>query len=347
MKKHRKLPNGYGSIVYRADGNRRRPYAIKISRNGRQQVIGYTATYEDGLAMLAAYHQNPAPYISAQITFSEVFRLMMAELSRHIAPTTVANYQAAYAHCHRIHDQRLSGLRTGHLQQVISDARDAGVGYASQKKIRQVIHHCYTYAIKYDIIPATANYSAYIDIDPHKIIYPKQPFCTRQLNRVRTLADAEMALSPWAMAVLMLVYSGVRVSELLRLRKSDVKLRQRYFLVRESKTAAGRNRPVPISRKVLAYWEYWLSQPGSYVISHDGQAMSYSLFRTRYDATMRAARCKHTPHECRHTCATMLHRAGADQYAIKRILGHAGTGITEQVYTHMAIRDLRRAIDLL
>ncbi len=43
IKKHRKLPNGYGSIVYRADGNRRRPYAIKISRNGRQQVYTHMA----------------------------------------------------------------------------------------------------------------------------------------------------------------------------------------------------------------------------------------------------------------------------------------------------------------
>lgn len=51
------------------------------------------------------------------------------------------------------------------------------------------------------------------------------------------------------MTVLMMIYAGVRTSELLSVVKNDVKLRQRYFIVRESKTAAGRNRAVPISKK--------------------------------------------------------------------------------------------------
>lgn len=117
-----------------------------------------------------------------------------------------------------------------------------------QKKVRQILHHCYTYAVKYEIISPTADTSKYIDIDPHKIVYQKTPFNTRQINRVKNLRDK------WAMAVLMMIYAGVRSSELLSIVKSDVKLRQRYFIVRESKTAAGRNRPVPISRKTLPFF---------------------------------------------------------------------------------------------
>ena len=49
----------------------------------------------------------------------------------------------------------------------------------------------------------------------------------------------------------MMIYSGVRPSEMLAVRKADVKLKQRYFIVRESKTEAGENRAVPISRKAL------------------------------------------------------------------------------------------------
>ena len=54
---------------------------------------------------------------------------------------------------------------------------------------------------------------------------------------------------------------------------------------------------------------------------------------------MTASRCKHTPHECRHTCATMLDNAGANDTAIKRILGHASQGVTKRVYTHKSLHE--------
>lgn len=53
----------------------------------------------------------------------------------------------------------------------------------------------------------------------------------------------------------------------------------------------------------------------------------------------------HTPHECRHTLATMLDRAGANETAVKMILGHARTGVTKGVYTHKTLADLRKAIN--
>ena len=65
-------------------------------------------------------------------------------------------------------------------------------------------------------------------------------------------------------------------------RKNDVKLRQRYFIVRESKTAAGRNRAVPISKKTLPYFEFWMQQPGKYIITDDyGNQLSYHQYRAR------------------------------------------------------------------
>ena len=144
------------------------------------------------------------------------------------------------------------------------------------------------------------------------------------------------------------IYAGVRTSELLSVVKNDVKLRQRYFIVRESKTAAGRNRAVPISKKTLSFFEFWLSQPGKYLITDDyGNQLTYHQYRTRFDAVMTASRCKHTPHECRHTCATMLDNAGANETAIKRILGHASQGVTKRVYTHKSLHELKKAIDLI
>ena len=62
---------------------------------------------------------------------------------------------------------------------------------------------------------------------------------------------------------------------------------------------------------------------------------------------MIAANCKHTPHECRHTTATNFNNKGANQVAVKRILGHADKDVTTGVYTHKDIRQLKKAVDLL
>lgn len=341
-RKRMKLPNGFGSVVLRTDGNRRRPWSVKVTINGRQKSIGDTATEIEGLALLAEYHKNPSLFAPTLITFSEVFELMRAERFPKLAKTTQVNYLSAYKHCHRLYGKKFAELKIGDLQAVIRDTRNAGAHYGMQKKVRQILHHCYTYAVKYEIISPTADISQYIDIDQHKVKYPKTPFNTRQINRVKNLGDK------WAMTVLMMIYAGVRTSELLSILKNDVKLRQRYFIVRESKTAAGRNRAVPISKKTLPFFEFWMQQPGKHLITNDdGSLLTYHQYRARFDAVMVASKCKHTPHECRHTCATMLDNAGANETAIKRILGHASQGVTKRVYTHKSLHELKKAIDLI
>lgn len=347
-KKRLKLPNGYGSVTARTDGRRRNPFVVKITIKGRQKAIGYVDSYEAGLTMLAEYHRDPTRFITSNVTFAEVYRLMSAEKYSSIAAVTAKNYTSAYNHCQRIHNKRFAELRPADLQQVISDAKNNGLGQASQRKIRQVMHHCYTYAIKYEIINAAVDYSNYVDIDKHSVRVPKAPFNTRQLNRVKALITDDSPLARWAMCVVMMCYCGARPSEFLSVIKADVKLRQRYFVIRESKTAAGRNRPVPISRKTLPYYEWWVAQPGKTLITDaNGNPMPYRTLRLRFAAVMRVARCKHTPHECRHTCATWLDNAGANDLAVKKILGHAGHGVTQKVYTHKNIQQLRKAIDLL
>ncbi len=346
--KRLRLPNGYGSITMRNDSRRRRPGIVRVPVNGKQVTIGYVDKYEDGLAMLAEYHKDPLRFVTNKATFADVYRLMAAEKYQQMAPVTAKNYESAYKHCQRIYNKCFAELRAADLQAVINDARENGLGQASQRKIRQVMHHCYTYAVKYEIINAAMDFSSYVDIDKHIVRKPKLPFNTRQLNRVKALISDDNPLSCWAMCVVMLCYCGARPSEFLSVQKSDVKLKQRYFVIRHSKTAAGTNRPVPISRKTLPYFEYWMQQPGKNLITDVvGNAVPYRTFRLRFKAVMTAARCKHTPHECRHTCATWLDNAGANDLAVKKILGHAGQGVTQKVYTHKNLQQLRKAIDLL
>ena len=345
-RKHMRLPNGFGSITYKT-GNRRNPYSVRKSINGKQKEIGSFATYEEALGYLVEYNKNPLLFSPALITFSELYELMAAEKYPKISKNTKNNYIAVYKHCEPLYSKKFTEITISNLQDIIRTMSDKGIGYASQKKCRQLWHHMFTYAIKYNIVPSTANIAQFVDIDKKVLVYEKKPFNTRQINRVKRLANSDEPMAEWAMCVVMMCYSGVRTGEFISIAKTDVKLKQRYFIVRESKTEAGRNRAVPISKKTLPYFKYWLEQQGKNLISYKGEKLTYHQYRRFFDKVMELTNCKHTPHECRHTCATWLDNAGANETATKRILGHASQGVTKDVYTHKNLHELKRAIDLI
>lgn len=174
MQKRLKLPNGFGSISYYGDKRRRKPYVAKKYIGGKQKPVGYFESYEAALAYLVAYNRDPSLFNASEITFAEVFRLWSTEHYPKIAKSTRANYDAAYRHCLAVHAVKFVKLRLQDLQTIIHDMSVAGIGYASQKKCRQLMHNLYTYAIKYEIIPATADASRYVDIDKKVTKYPKK-----------------------------------------------------------------------------------------------------------------------------------------------------------------------------
>lgn len=147
--------------------------------------------------------------------------------------------------------------------------------------------------------------------------------------------------------MLMLIYTGVRVSELLDLKKENINLKERWFDVTESKTQAG-IRKVPISKKVLPFFEYWYNKNDcEYLLSTpDSKHFEYRNYYDSYwKPLLLPLNMKHRPHDCRHTCVSLLTAVNVDERTIKRIVGHKGQGVTQQVYTHFEIETLLEAID--
>ena len=73
-----RLPNGYGSVT-KLSGNRRRPYMVRKTDGFDERgypiyrIIGYTATREEGLALLAEYNNAPWDVNIRDITLGEMF----------------------------------------------------------------------------------------------------------------------------------------------------------------------------------------------------------------------------------------------------------------------------------
>lgn len=219
--------------------------------------------------------------------------------------------------------------------------KKSGLGYSSLKKIRSLISLIEKYAIETEVIQK--SYAPLLRIGKNHPIRPHRHFSRQKINRLWQHVD-----KPDVDTVLILLYTGMRVGELLQLQKSDINQRQQLIRITRSKTAAG-VRTIPIHHRIQSLIATRMQTSGSFLIADkDGNPYSYSRYCALWRKIMTAINAKgHTTHDCRHTVATLLDNAGANETAKRRVLGHAGGDVTERVYTHKGLRQLRKCVELL
>ncbi len=348
-----KLPNGYGSVVKLA-GNRRNPYLIRKTRGWHYDeerrkrvqefiIIGYAPTRAEGLQMLAEYNHDPLDVKASKMTFEEVYERWAAHKFPTISVSNVRGYTSAYKVCAALYRKVFKELKLADLQGVIDMC---GKNYPTLKKVKVLYNQLYDYAVRNDI--CSKNYSHYVDVIRYRDRNPKKYNRTR-FSKEEVDCIWKYKENRYYQVILMLLYSGVRISEFLNLKKENVHLEEQYFDVISSKTENG-IRKVPIADKVLPFYVEWLNRDPhcEYLIhSKSGKHFKYRNYYVSYFLPlMGQLNMTHTPHCCRHTCISMLAEARVDQTIIKKIVGHSGAmTLTEKVYTHFDVRELVTAIN--
>lgn len=107
------------------------------------------------------------------------------------------------------------------------------------------------------------------------------------------------------------------------------------------KTESGIDRVIPIHEKIVPLVEEWLIS-GKLKIN-------YGKYYGGFKRTIKALEIDstHTPHDCRHTTATILDRLNANDLCVKLILGHKVKDITKGTYTHKTNQELVDTINLI
>ena len=75
-----------------------------------------------------------------------------------------------------------------------------------------------------------------------------------------------------------------------------------------------------------------------------GTYMTYDKYRRRFEKINKRLKLSHRPHDTRHTFITLAKQSNVDEYILKLIVGHSINDVTEKVYTHRTIEDLKKAI---
>lgn len=347
-----RLPNGYGSVV-KLSGKRRNPYVVRKTAGWRYDkdkdkqvqeyiIIGYAPTKADGLQMLAEYNKNPFDVSSAKITFQEIFEKWSASKFPTISDSNVKGYNASYKLCGTLYNKVFKEIKLADLQYVV-DTCDKN--YPTLRKLKVLFGQLYEYALKNDV--CNKNYAEFVDIAKYKDRNPnrrdRNKFDKYELERIWAQQEDK-----YYQIVLMLIYSGVRISEMLDLLKSDVHLDEQFFDVIDSKTENG-IRKVPIADKVLPFFKVWYDDTDSEYLLHTENGEQFK-YRNYYDSyfvpLMENLGFDKTTHCCRHTCISMLAEAHVEQTTIKKIVGHSGAmTLTEKVYTHLDVKELIDAIN--
>ena len=184
-------------------------------------------------------------------------------------------------------------------------------------------------------------------IEVDKIHRPKRE---KVLPNVLSKEEVKMILNALGnmkhKAMLCLIYScGLRRSELLNLKFSDIDSHRNIVIIRQSK--GRKDRIVPLSPTILemlrdyygAYKpEVWLFEGQTKGEQYNGQSLQ-SVIKL---AVLRANIKKPvTLHWLRHSYATHLLESGTDLRYIQELLGHSSSKTTE-IYTHVSTKNLQQ-----
>lgn len=330
-----KNPNGYGTVT-RLSGNRRKPWVAKEGKSGRQKPIGYAATREEALMLLAQYNAEPWDLERSTITLQELYDLWKEKRAVKLGRSNRRSLIGVYKHCERLARAPYNQIKAFQMQACIDEC---GHGYSTQSSIKALWSHLDRFALELDVI--TRQYSSLLTSAPAAET-TRRAFTDEEVARLWAHRD-----EPWVDSVLFFLYTGFRISEMLGMRIDAVDL-ELGTMTGGVKTAAGKNRVVPIHSKILPIVEARAAASKSgYLFEHNGRRMYAPEYYSVWWRVMRSAGMQHVPHECRHTFRSRLDSAGANRVCIDRLMGHKSGNTGERVYTHKTIEELRENIELI
>jgi len=311
---------------------------VREGVSGQQKPIGYAATREEGMILLARYNKNPWDIEADKVTLGELYNLWLEKRMPKLGNSNQKALQTAYRHCKKLAGIKYSQIKSYQMQDCIDNC---GCGYSTQGAIKNLFSHLDRFAMELDIV--TKCCSTLLTCDPIPET-SKRPFIDEEVNRLW-----ENRALPWVDSILFLLYTGFRISEMLALRSEDVREINGILTITGGvKTEAGKNRIVPIHSKIQYIVENHIRKSKSgYLFEYNGNKIPQLQYRAFWADIMEKLKMEHTPHECRHTLRSWLDSAGANKVCIDRIMGHKSAGTGERVYTHKDIAELKTNIELV
>jgi integrase len=333
--------NGFGSIICldKTGKKRRKPWAVRITtgwKDGRQQrqYLGYYKTQAEALIALAEYHKNGVNLDVTKLTLGEVYDQWIKRKAMTISQSALSTHKMAYQRFGNMVNMPMKDIKKVHLQNWL-DGID--LKPASKGKIRSTMHQLFEYAVAYDIVQK--NYAKDLEIT-EKIEKTGAVFTEEEIKLLWANRDDQMT-----QYTLILIYTGMRIGELLDIKGDTIYLDEGY-MIGGSKTEAGKDRVIPLHKKIVPLIEQNLEN-NYLVYSKRSGAFTYNGIRPRFEKLMTKLGMNHKIHDTRKTAVSIMHSSGIPMETVRMIVGHSAKGITEAVYLYKEPQELVDAINTI
>lgn len=333
-------PNNYGCVT-KLSGNRSRPWVIKVTvydeeGHAKQVPIDYAETEEEGNIILAQYNDNPWNIDRKKVTLVELYNRWTKIKLPKLGYSLQNSLKSAFKHCSKYYGVKYRSIKAYQMQECIDNC---GYGYSTQAAIKNLWGHLDRFAFELDIIEKM--YST-ITTAPPIPETTRTPFTDEQVDALWKIKD-----DPWVDTVLIYIYTGFRLNELLGMKTEYVDTKELLFK-NGIKTAAGKGRVVPIHPRIQPFIKALVDQGNKYLFSNcQGKKFSQPIYYVCWHEVMKKIDADKTPHDARHTFETRLDNAGGNRKCIDMLMGHKSKDVGNRVYNHKTIDQLRETINLL
>ena len=364
MAKYSKRPDGFyrASVIIGRDaqGNYKRKYVyaktikeldLKRSEYERKVRLGLVTEREN-----ASFYEISQEWLQYKAAF--------------VSERSAVRYKCVVMnHLTSLHPYRLLDLKATHLQMILNSMARDGFSRGTIAEVKQTASQILEYAMMNDIL--YRNVFQKIPI-PKASKKPRVPLTKEQIALVRsTWSEHRMGIP-----ALIMLYCGLRRGELIALTWRDVDLKKKALAVckaatttsnqhklKDPKTAAG-YRMVPIPDFLV---DILAKQPRESLMvcpAATGEMMSAQAWERAWESYMHFLNLKaggrdrsrinpkvvamepFTPHQLRHTYATLLYDAGVDAKSAQEMMGHSNIQTTLEIYTHLSREKKTTAISV-
>jgi len=323
--RNRTRGNGEGSVI-KLGGKRKNPFAARVTvgydKNGKQKFkyIGYYRTKTEAKQALSNYSLNP--YSLEKVKTIDLFEKWVetAKFSEEV----LKNYRRV------VENSGLSKkvFKDISLMQLEEAARE--LTPAMQKRYKAAFKNLYLYAMKHDLV--NKDLASLMELDKYK---------AKERDAI-TPSDIKDILSNDDVIPKLLLYTGMRIDELLSIETENVDLESR-IMVGGLKTEAGKNRKIPIHKDILPIIEELYNKGYKYLLTNGkGRKIQYNNYLKEWHTD--EIRTQYTPHYTRHTFVSRAIKLNLDRSVLQKIVGHANQDTTS-LYTHLDTEQLVDFID--
>jgi len=331
---------------------------VRISEkdaDGRRvvKILGYYATYAEAAADLAKYNDNPYDVDVKKITMAALYETWYDSIKEYKSENTLKGYRTAFRQCLPLHSFPYVKVTGDAIQRAVSSSK-------SGRHIRELFQHLDEYAKKTGI--PIMGYAHGLLVKPTAKKREPVRFSDAETAALWRLCNPyagepdediqkEMALEAHpeyeetvyiAESILIMLYSGWRIDELLKLRSYDINQVERT-MKGGNKTEAGKGRVMPIHSAIWPIIEK-RCKGGAFIVGGDYQ-YTPRVFRNEFYKIMKAIGAKHTPHETRKTFRSWLKLAGVDEISADKLMGHKSNNVGADVYTLLDVDELRQELE--